>query len=199
MESSTRLSVAKRLAKLGLSRCLIAVEKDGKYEVSQIKSIDNNVNLRRQGTFTSDHVPVIGRIGVAVAELGPGWQGVMPFYGKWYDDIGETDTAYRIRRGISSLSESRLLEQVSRDDQYALVADYVAAFSTIIEVKQRPPLVLINSSQLDLISFPVILPRIDDPGLKNKLLKVLKIMLKTDGKTSAASPAASGIEVDEGD
>ncbi len=43
MESSTRLSVAKRLAKLGLSRCLIAVEKDGEYEVSQIKSIDNNV------------------------------------------------------------------------------------------------------------------------------------------------------------
>ena len=199
MAGSTRLSVARRLAKLGLSRCLIAVEKDGKYEVSQIKSIDDNVNLRRQGTFTSDHVPVIGRIGVAVPELGLSWQGMMPFYGKWYDDIGETDTAHHIRRGISSFSESRLLEQVSRDDQYALVAEYVAAFNTIIEVKQQPPLVLINSSQLDLISFPVILPRIDDAGLKNKLLIVLKIMLKTDEKTSAASPPASGIEVDEGD
>ena len=199
MAGSRRLNVAARLAKLGLMKCLIAVKKDGVYEVSQIRSIDHNVNLKHQGKFSSDHAPVIGRVGVAVPQLGVGWQGVMPFYGKWYDDIGETDTAYQIRKGIASLSESRLLEQVARDDQFALVADFVAAFKTIIEVKGRVPLVLIDSTQVDLTSFPVILPRIDDENLERKLLGILKIMLKTEATTDPDPLAnTSGIEVDEG-
>lgn len=195
MTANSRLEVARRLAPLGLKRTLIVVPgKDG-CRVSQIRAIGDNVDLKEHGRFDTVDLPVIGRVGVRDQQLGDAYPSTMPFYGKWFDDIGETDAGYHIRRGIASLSEARLLEQIQRDDQYALVADFASAFRTIMQAKQRPPLVLIDDRYLALDSFPVVLPTIPDAGVAGKLMAVLAVMLKAESQQQA--PDASGIEVDE--
>ncbi len=199
MPGSKRMAVAKKLAGLGLRRTLIAVAKPSGYAVSRIRSIGDNVEIEDEGSFSASEVPVIGRVGLPDPQLGVDWHGSMPFYGKWFDDIGETDAGYHLRKGISSISEQRLLEQIRRDDQYALVGEFAAVFRTIMEVKRRVPLVLIDDSYIELVSFPVILPKIADEALQAKLGNVLHIMLKATPAASAAADLTSGIEVSETD
>lgn len=199
MPASKRLSVARCLADLGLLRALIAVRTARGYDVSRIRRLGDAVDLEPEGRFESDDVPVIGRVGVPDPQLGVEWQGHMPFYGKWFDEIGETDAGYHLRRGISSISEERLLEQIRRDDQYALVGDFASVFRTILEVKRRVPLVLIDDTFLELTSFPVILPAIADQALTDKLTTVLTIMLKAASRPAGGADdgGMSGIVVDE--
>ncbi|MGE4617888.1 MAG: hypothetical protein AAEJ43_12835 [Gammaproteobacteria bacterium] len=70
-----------------------------------------------------------------------------------------------------------------------------------MEVKQWVPLVLIDDSYLSLVSFPVILPKIEDKDFQNELLDVLRrlIRLDTPGQSEPAIQSAGidGIEVDE--
>ncbi len=195
------MSVAQRLVPLGLRNTLIVVRHGEDYRVSRIRSLGENVELTTQGTFRSEHVPHIGRVGIADPALGVPWKNSMPFYGKWFDNVGETDPGYRLRKNISSLSHRSQLEQISRDDQYALVGSYYSVFKTIMEVKRRVPLVLIDDTLVPLNSFPVVLPRIADAELEEKLIAVLGFMLRPD--RSADSPkrddplGLNGIEVDE--
>ena len=125
----------------------------------------------------------------------------MPFYGKWFDDIGETDPGYRIRKNISSLSHESQLAQIGRDEQYALVGSFYSVFQTIMEVKRRVPLVLIDDTYLSLVSFPVILPKIDDKDFENELLDVLRRLIRRDTASqndpAIQSAGVDGIEVDE--
>jgi hypothetical protein len=186
---------------LGLRKTLIVTRVgQSDYAVSRIKRLDNGVELAAAGNFSSDHVPRIGRVGIAEPLLGISWHNSMPFYGKWFDDIGETDVGLHLRRNLSSLSQQRMLEQVKRDEQYALIGSYYSVFRTIMEAKKRVPLVLIDDSFLALSSFPVVLPRIDDSELERTLLAVLSRMLKRDPPNAAVPPpeVSSGIEVDEG-
>ncbi|MEM7541813.1 MAG: hypothetical protein AAF384_09510 [Pseudomonadota bacterium] len=197
MADPSRMSVAKRLANLGLKKTLIAVPKNNVYNVNRVKSLDGNVELTRIASFSSDHVPIIGRVGVPDPQLGIPWKKSMPFYGKWFDDIGGTDPGYQLRRNISSMSHDSMLEQIGRDDQYALVGSYYSVFQTIMKVKRRAPLVLIDDTYLPLVSFPVILPKIGNDEIESKLLNVLKIMLKPDVE-EANLESTAGIEVSEG-
>ena len=152
------------------------------------------------GRFAPQPLPVIGRIGLPDPQLGDGWADGLPFYGKWFDDIGETDVGYHLRRNISALSRERLLEQIRRDEQYALVGDYAAVFATILEVKQRVPLVLLDDRYLELVSFPVVLPTLAEEGLGTKLAGILRIMLKAVSRNEdLAATTLTGIEVDEGE
>jgi hypothetical protein len=201
MAPPVRFTVAKSLSELGLRKTLIAVKSSSGYAVSRIKKIDSGVELTSQGSFSSDKVSLIGRVGIPDPQLGVAWKNSMPFYGKWFDELGETDAGYHLRRNISSLSPESLLEQIERDDQYALVGSYYTVFQTIMKVKRRVPLVLIDDTYLSLISFPVVLAKIEDTAFEEKLMNVLSVMLKADApvrRDTAVEPAAcSGIEVDE--
>lgn len=176
---------------------MIALKSERSYTVSRIKSIDRKVELTRLGTFSSDEVPLIGRVGIPDPQLGVSWKDTMTFYGKWFDELGETDAGYHLRKSISSLSHDRLLEQIERDEQYALVGSYYAVFRTIMDVKQRLPMVLIDDRYLSLASFPVVLPTIDDEALDEKLQVVLNVMLKADTTVRSEPDGVAGIEVDE--
>ena len=201
MAELNRLTVARQLEPLGLRRTLIAVRREDRYNVSRITRIAETVELTPVGSFTSDHVPQIGRVGIPDPQLGISWTASMPFYGKWFDHIAETDVGYHLRRNISSLSQQRMLEQVSRDEQYALIGSYYSVFRTIMAAKRRIPLVLIDDVFLPLISFPVVLPRIDDPDLGQMLHDVLFRMLRPDSPTATGqitdAPDVAGIEVEE--
>ena len=100
MAGPVRISVANRLAELGLRKTLIAVKGASGYAVNRIRKIDSSVELTALGSFPSEHVPVIGRVGIPDPQLGITWKNSMPFYGKWFDDIGETDPGYRMRKKI---------------------------------------------------------------------------------------------------
>jgi hypothetical protein len=194
------MSVAKRLAPLGLLNTLITVKRADQYDVSRIKTVDDTVELNAVGSFSSDHVPAIGRIGIPDPVLGVAWKNSMAFYGKWFDNIGETDPGYRLRTNISSLSHNTQLEQIGRDDQYALVGSYYSVFQTVMNVKGRVPLVLIDDTHISLVSFPVVLPRIEDDMFEKKLLDMLGFMLRPDQSNSRAREpdplGLDGFEVD---
>ena len=198
---ATCLSVAKCLTKLGWLKALIAMECPSGYAVSRIKKIDSSVDLTRLGLFSSEQVPVIGRVGIPDTQLGVSWTDTMTFYGKWFDELGETDAGYHLRRNISSLSLDHLLDQIRRDDQRALVGSYYSAFHTVMHVKKRVPLVLIDHAHLDLTNFSVVLPKIDEVGLEKKLMGVLRVMLKADSGVRSApageSERVDGVEFDE--
>lgn len=197
MAEPTRFSVAQHLAELGLRKALIAVESTQGYTVSGLKKTDSTLEFTRLGIFSAGKIPVVGRVGVPDPQLGVSWKDTLTFSGKWFDELGETDPGYHLRKTISSLSHERLMEQIKRDDQYALVGSYYAAFRTIMEVKHRIPLVLIDDAHLSLGSFPVVLPMIDDVGLKEKFQVVLTTMLKADSGAQSEPADAGGIEVDE--
>ena len=197
MADPNRFSVVKQLASLGLRKTLIAVQSTDGYAVSRIKKMESTVEFTRLGIFSSEQVPVIGRVGIPDPQLGVSWKDTMTFYGKWFDELGETDAGYHLRKSISSLSHKRLLEQIERDDQYALVGSYYAVFRTIMEVKRRIPLVLIDNTHLSLASFRVILPTINDEALEEKLRVALSTMLKADTRVQSEPDGVDGIEVDE--
>lgn len=198
------MSVAKELATLGLRKTLLAVKSADAYTVSRIRGIGEKIDIETMGRFDAGASPVIGRVGIPDPQLGVSWNDTMTFYGHWFDQLGETDAGYHLRRNISSISQQRLLEQIRRDEQYALVGSYYSVFQTIIDVKKRVPLVLIADTYLSLTSFPVILPRIEDAALAQRLAGVLHVMLKADPTIPPRPPAddgpdAGGIEVDEVD
>jgi hypothetical protein len=201
MSESARGRVVRELLPRGLSRTLVVVCAADACTVGRIRGdAAGAVRLDPLGRFAPQPLPVIGRIGLPDPQLGDAWADGLPFYGKWFDDIGATDAGYQLRRNISALSRERLLEQVQRDDQYALVGDFNAVFATILEVKQRVPLVLIDDRYLESVSFPVVLPLIAEDGLATKLAGILRIMLKAATRTDElAATTLTGIEVDEGD
>lgn len=203
MAQSARLRVAENLVGLGLGRTLLVLRGTDAHTVGRIKMTRDGIALAPLGKLPACALPVIGRVGAPDPQLGPHWAGVMPFYGKWFDDIGETDIGYRLRRNISALASDRLLEQVARDNSYALVAEFAAVFRTIMTIKKRVPLVLIDDMHLAIDSFPVVLPLIADLGVNTRLEGILQVMLKAAAGNSGASPrqadGVDGIEVEEMD
>jgi len=198
---SDRLSVVANLVRLGLGRTLLVLRGKEVHTVGRIKTTDGDIALAPLEKLPASALPVIGRVGAPDPQLGPQWAGMMPFYGKWFDEIGETDIGYRLRRNISALASDRLLEQVARDDSYALIAEFGAVFRTIMTVKKRVPLVLIDDTHLAIDSFPVVLPSIADLGLNARLEGILRVMLKAatrDGNGRSRRPdGADGIDVEE--
>ncbi|GEM_PF-3108380 len=202
MGTPNRMMVAERLVALGLGNTLVAVQRGGEYTVSRIKTKGDGVRLTAQGTFNTEHIPIIGRIGLPDPVLGIPWKNSLAFYGKWFDAIGETDPGYRIRKNISSLSHQAQLEQIGRDEQYALVGSYYSVFQTVMNVKGRVPLVLIDDTYLELVSFPVVLPLIADSEFEQKLLDMLGFMMRPDNSATAERApdhlSLDGFEVDDG-
>ena len=197
MTDESRLAVAERLAETGLLQVLLLSIRDGRGKVSRLRRRADELSLVGMGEFDCDKPLLIGRVGIPDPQLGVAFEHVMPFYGKWFDDIGETDAGYHIRRNISQLNRERLAEQIKRDDQYAVVGPHTVIFEIIMDIKQRVPMVLVDDRYLSLTSFPVVLPAIDDAGLAAKLRGVLHVMLKASSDGGGGRSNDIGIEVDE--
>ena len=201
MASISRLSVAQRLDPLGLRTTLIAIKNDDIYTISRIRQITPTVDLLSLGEFSSDHVPCIGRVGISDPQIDFPWKRSMAFYGKWFDRISESRLKHQVYRNTPRISHQKMLEQIWRDNQYAVVGSHYSIFRTIIEAKRRVPLVLIDDSLLPLTSFPVLLPSIVDGEFEQRLLEVLQRMLRlypTIAHPRSAGPTdAEGIEVHE--
>ena len=201
MASISRLSVAQRLDPLGLRTTLVAIKKDDIYTISRIRQITPTVELLALGEFSSDHVPCTGRVGISDPQIDFPWKNSMAFYGKWFDRISESRLKHQVYRNTPRICHQQMLEQIRRDNQYAVVGSYYSIFRTIIEAKRHVPLVLIDDSLLALPSFPVLLPSIVDRALEERLLNVLHRMLRlypTIARSRVAEPPnAEGIDVYE--
>ena len=197
----SRLSVAQRLEPLGLRKTLIAVRRDDTFTVSRIRQITPTVDLVSLGEFTSSDVPHIGRVGISDPAVDFPWHNSMAFYGKWFDRIGESKLKQQVYQNVPRISHQKMLEQIQRDNQYAVVGSYYSVFHMIIEAKGRVPLVLIDDTALPVLSFPVLLPALTDAGFEQMLRELLKRMLRLYPSVARprdiGSPDAHGIEVHE--
>ncbi len=196
MENSIQVALAKDLAKLGLHETLIAARTATGGYVNKIKEINGGITFDRVGSFIASDVPVIGRVGIPDPKLEVPWGKSMPFYGKWFDGVGKNDPSYTIRRNIISTPHARLLEQIQRDDEYALIGSYYSVFQRIMDIKRRVPLVVFDDSLLSTFSFPVILPDIEDKIFQKNLEVMLRVLLKPNGSEDEAAED-DGIEVNE--
>lgn len=201
MACISRLSVAQRLDPLGLRTTLVAIKRDDNYTISRIRQIAPTVDLLALGEFRSDHVPYIGRVGISDPQIDFPWKNSMAFYGKWFDRISEPRLKHQVYRSTPRMCHQTMLDQIRRDNQYAVVGSYYSIFRTIIEAKRRVPLVLIDDSLLPLNSFPVLLPSIADGDLEERLLNVLHRMLRLYPTITrprmGGPPDADGIDVYE--
>ena len=200
MSSISRLSVAQRLEALGLRKTLIAVKKDDTYTISRIRQITPTVDLISLGEFSSRDVPYIGRVGISDPSVNFPWQNCMTFYGKWFDHIPESQLKQQVYRNVPRISHQKMLDQVQRDNQYAVVGSYYSVFRSILKAKGRVPLVLIGDAALSMCSFPVLLPAVRDAAFEQTLREVLDRMLRFYPSVTQPrdlGPDAHGIEVHE--
>jgi hypothetical protein len=201
MPLASRISVANLLDPLGLRSTLIAIRKHGVYTVSRIRRITPQVDLVTLGEFSSEQVPCIGRVGIADPAVDFPWKNSMAFYGKWFDQRRESTLKQQVYRNCPRISHDKMLDQIRRDDEYAVVGSYYSVFRTIIEAKRRVPLVLIDDAVLSLASFPVLLPTIGDADFEQLLLGVLNRMLRLYPAVvrplEDGPPGVDGIEVEE--
>jgi hypothetical protein len=145
----------------------------------------------------SDPDPLcIGRVGMPDPKLGIRWNRSMTFYGTWFDGLAVSDSDYRIRNNILSLSREKLLEQVKRDDKYGLIGTYYAVFLQILNVNKGVPMVLLDDSLLGLGSFPVIVPKLTDKAFEKALADGLRLSLRKEFE-EAASDHDEGMSVSE--
>lgn len=197
----TRLSVMQRLTLLGLRTTLIATKNDDVYSVSRIGQISPTLKFLALGEFRCDEVRCIGRVGIPDPSLNFPWKNSMAFYGKWFDRITESSLTEQVYRNTARISREKMLEQIQRDDQYAVVGSYYSVFRTVMEAKRHVPLVFIDDSVLPLSSFPVLLPTISDLDFEKTLIQVLCRMIRLYPKDTPIHQnglcGADGIEVEE--
>lgn len=196
MSAFSRKTVAKALSIMGLRKTFIALRKADSFSINRLQTHNGELILTRIGTFTDPEPLTIGRVGLPDPKLGIRWQNSMTFYGAWFDGLAQSDTDYRIRKNILSLSREKLLDQVQRDDKYGLIGTYYSVFLKILNLHKGVPLVLLDDSLLGLASFPVIVPRIEDKDLEKELTGLLRLFLKREQAQDNAN-AGAGISVAE--
>ncbi len=196
MPAFSRKNIAKALSIIGLKKTFIALKKADSYSINRLKTPNGELVLEPIGTFTDPNPRVIGRVGLPDPKLGIRWTNSMTFYGAWFDDLALSDSDYRIRNNILSLSRQKLLDQVQRDDKYGLIGTYYAVFLKILDVHKGVPLVLLDDSLLGMGSFPVIVPKLTDKVLEKELTGLLRLFLKKE-LAENAQDAGAGISVGE--
>ena len=196
MAAFSRKNIAKALSIMGLKKTYIFVKKADRFSISRLTTPDGNLTLENIGTFSDPDPLCIGRVGMPDPKLGIRWNRSMTFYGTWFDGLAVSDSDYRIRNNIFSLSREKLLEQVKRDDKYGLIGTYYAVFLQILDVNKGVPMVLLDDSLLGLGSFPVIVPKLTDKALEKELADGLRLSLRKEF-AEAASDRDAGMSVSE--
>ncbi len=196
MPAFSRNTVAKALSIMSLKKTFIALRKADSFSINRIKTEAGELTLQPMGSFTDPDPLLIGRVGLPDPKLGIGWANSMTFYGSWFDELAISDSDYRIRNNILSLSREKMLDQVQRDDKYGLIGTYYSVFLKILDVHKGVPLVLLDDTLLGLGSFPVIIPHLEDRALEKELTGLLRLFLKKE-LADNVNNASGGISVDE--
>jgi hypothetical protein len=190
MAGLSRYGVAKLLEPFGLRNTLVVMQERDGCTVNRLKSLGQLPELTCLGRLSSSEVAHIGRIGPPDASLPISWANSLSFYGQWFDRRASDE----IRQRLCALPRETIMKQAGRDDQYAMVGSYYSCFLTIMDVKQRVPLVLIDDRYLAALSFPVVFPNASDAKLERELMFTLRTMLR---RYRGAAPLSGGIIVDE--
>ncbi len=196
MAAFSRLNITKALSIIRLKKTYIALKKADSLTINRLTTSGDNLALEKIGTVEDANPKIIGRVGTPDPKLGIHWKNSMTFYGSWFDGLALSDTDYRIRNNILSLSKDKLLDQVQRDDKYGLIGTYYAVFLKIISLNKGVPMVLLDDSLLSRGSFPVIVPRIADKEFERDLIEGLRISLRKEVVDSSMSEM-KGLSVDE--
>ena len=196
MAAFSRLNITKALSIIGLKKTYIALKKADSLTINRLTTSGDNLALEKIGSVEDANPKIIGRVGMPDPKLGIHWTNSMTFYGSWFDGLALSDTDYRIRNNILSLSKDKLLDQVQRDDKYGLIGTYYAVFLKIISLNKGVPMILLDDSLLSRGSFPVIVPRIADKQLERDLIDGLRISLRKEAVDSSMSDV-KGLSVDE--
>ena len=197
MPAFSRRNIAKALSIIGLKKTFIALQGRDSITINRLSTPNNELTLDKIATLPNPQPITIGRVGMPDPKLAIGWNNSMTFYGAWFDDLATSDSDYRIRNSILSLSREKVLEQVSRDDKYGLIGTYYSVFLRILELKKGLPLVLLDDSLLTLGSFPVIIPRYIDKALESELTDVLRLFLRKEAIDEARGVTTAGMDVNE--
>jgi len=192
MAGTTRYGIAKFLEPLGLRNTLVVLQERDRYTVNRLKSLGQRPDLVCIGRLQSSDFVRIGRIGPPDPNLPISWTNSLSFYGRWFD----RRASVQIRARLCSVPHKTMLGQVARDDDYALIGSYYSVFQTIMDVKQRVPLVLIDDRYLSISSFPVVFAHAGDAEVERECFATLRRMLKL---YPVAAPLSDGIIVEEED
>ena len=185
MAPSPQSALIYSLARIGLGKTLLATKGRDRYFVHRLEQRDERLGLVKLGELKSQGAPVIGRVSRPESILRLPWRETLTFYGRWYDELSSADRNYALRIKIARAPLETLLTQVARDDRYGLVGTYYSVFRTIIDCKQRLPLILLDTQLVDEGSLPVILPdSVDDKGYR-EMESLMRLMLKMEEEKDA--------------
>ena len=193
MSPSPQSSLVYALARIGLTKTLLATKTHDRYVVHRLEQHDERLTLLKIGELKTNGAPIIGRVSRPESALPLAWHETLAFYGRWYDELAPADPSYALRNKIAQAPQATLLTQIQRDDRYGLVGTYYSVFQAIMAGKQRLPLILLDSKLVDDASLPVILP--DSVGDKayGEMESLLRLMLKTEEQRQLASAGAPRI------
>jgi len=200
MPAFSRRNIAKALSIIGLKKTFVALRDKESFSVNRLTFPDGEPKVERIAMISDPKPRFIGRVGMPDPKLGITWKNSMTFYGSWFDELAVSDSDYRIRNSILSLSRKKLLDQVRRDDKYGLIGTYYAVFLQILEERKGLPLVVLDDSLLGLGSFPVVIPTMTDKALEKELSDLLRLFLRKEAieaSRNEAKKADAGISVSE--
>jgi hypothetical protein len=180
MAPSPQSALVYSLVRIGLGKTLLATKGGDRYVVHRLEERDDRLGLVKLGELKAYGAPVIGRVSRPEAILGLPWCETLTFYGRWFDELSSADRKYALRRKIARAPLETLLEQIARDDRYGLVGTYYAVFRTIMDCKQRIPLILLDTNLVDEGSLPVILPDATDDKSYKEMEALLRLMLRME-------------------
>lgn len=186
MTASPQSALVYSLARNGLARTLLATKGGDRYLVHRLETDGERLKLIKLGELKALGAPVIGRVSRPESILRLPWRDTLTFYGRWYDELSSADRKYSLRMKIARAPLETLLEQVARDDRYGLVGTYYAVFRTIMDVKRRIPLILLDSNLVDEGSLPVILPDAGNDKSYQEMEALLRLMLRMEEQKAAA-------------
>lgn len=180
MSPSPQSALVHVLARIGLSKTLLATKGRDRYLVHRLEEQNERLTLVKIGELKSTGSPVIGRVSRPKLVLQLPWTRTLTFYGRWYDELASADRNYALRIKIARAPRATLLTQIQRDDRFGLVGTYYSVFRTIIDCKQRLPLVLLDTALVDDDSLPVILPDSVDDKAYQEMEALLRLMLRME-------------------
>jgi hypothetical protein len=196
MPASPQSALVYSLARLGLSKTLLATKGRDRYFIHRLEQSNERLTLIKLGELKATGAPVIGRVGRPEAILALPWRKTLTFYGRWYDELAAADRNYALRIKIAQAPRATLLTQIQRDERFGLVGTYYSVFQTIMDCKRRIPLILLDTALVDDDSLPVILPdSVADKGYR-EMESLLRLMLKSE-EQKALSMAEDDVVVQE--
>ncbi len=191
--------VTSSLLPLGLARTLLLSPKDQGFLIAQVNDERPQPALSPLGVIGPSRARVIGRVGPPDVHLDARWHNSLTFYGKRFDDYGPSDPDWRLRRRIAAAPLARNLEQLGRDEEYALTGSYYAIFRSIISKTGAVPFVLLMPLARMPNSLPVVLVEFASPHVARHYGDMLqKLMGQAPAPVAPTPPIkVDGIEVEE--